>query len=66
MKFMKNLIRPKNNSKYWFLFLIIAFALMSHLFFNTKKKNVIVFNRNKNMHWGFPMSKPPAPRMRNF
>ena len=36
MKFMKKLIRPKNNSKYWFLFLIIAFALMSHLFFNTK------------------------------
>jgi len=65
MTFMKKLIRPKNNNKYGFLFLIIAFALLSHLLFNTKKTG-IVLNRNKEMHWGFPMSRPPAPRMRNF
>jgi len=66
MNFMKTFIRKKNKSKYWFLFLILFFAIMSHKIFLKKEKTIIIFNRNKDMHWGWPMSSPPAPRMRNF
>lgn len=66
MNFLTNIMKKKNSEKYLFLSLILFFALITRLFFNTKKKTVIVFNRNKNMHWGFPMARPPAPRMRNF
>ena len=66
MKFLTNIMKKKNTDKYQFLCLILLFALLSSIFFYSKKKTVIVINRNKEMHWGFPMSRPPAPRMRNF
>ena len=62
---MKNIIKKKNANKYWFLFSILIFALISSFFF-IQKKTVIIFNKNKEMHWGFPGSTPSAPRMRNF
>ncbi len=63
MKFMRNLVRMENNKKYLFLFLIFIFALMSSIFY---KKKQTLENFNKEMHWGFPGSKPPAIMMRNF
>jgi len=66
MKFFNNLFKKKNNSKYLFLFVFLIFAIMSHRIFFKKEKTVIIINKNKDMHWGFPMSRPPAPRMRNF
>ena len=66
MKFLTNIIKKKNSNKYKFLCLVLLFALISRLFFYSKKKTVIVFNRNKEIHWGFPISRPSAPRMRNF
>jgi hypothetical protein len=62
MKFMRNLVRMENNKKYLFLFLIFIFALMSSIFY----KKQTLENFNKEMHWGFPGSKPPAIMMRNF
>ena len=66
MKFMRNLVRMENNKQYLFLFLIFTFALMSSFFFYKKKQTLENFNKNKEMHWGFPGSKPPAIMMRNF
>ena len=67
MKMFNKIFKKKNTDKYEFLFIIFLFALMSAFFFNKRKtKNVVVINRNATMHWGFPMSRPPAPRMRNF
>ena len=65
MKFMRNLIRIENNKKYLFLFLIITFALISSIFFYKKKQTLEIVDKNKEMYWGFPGSKPPAPMMRN-
>jgi len=62
---MRNLIRIENNKKYLFLFLIITFALISSIFFYKKKQTLEIFDKNKEMHWGFPGSKPPAQMMRN-
>jgi len=62
---MRNLIRIENNKKYLFLFLIITFALISSIFFYKKKQTLEIVDKNKEMHWGFPGSKPPAPMMRN-
>jgi len=56
----------ENNKQYLFLFLIFTFALMSSIFFYKKKQTLENFNKNKEMHWGFPGSKPPAIMMRNF
>lgn len=65
-KMLKKVFNKKNNNKYLFLLLIFVFALFSHKLFFTHNKSEVVYNRNKEMHWGFPMSRPPAPRMRNF
>ena len=47
------------------LYLIITFALISSIFFYKKKQTLEIVDKNKEMHWGFPGSKPPAPMMRN-
>ena len=67
MKMFNKLFKKNNKDKYEFLFIILLFALMSAFFFNKHKtENIPVIDRNATMHWGFPMSRPPAPRMRNF
>ena len=64
---MKTFIKKKSVSKYWFLFLILFFAIISPVFWLNKRKHVpIVCNKNKEMHWGWPMSRPPAPMIRFF
>ena len=59
----------------WTILIWVAIGLYVFSFLNKvdtkpkrkrKTKNVVVINRNATMHWGFPMSRPPAPRMRNF